>query len=211
MVKARALVVLLSKGQIAVTMARNMRLINRSLRVFSTRNELCIPLVRPIDKSESSRLADTLGQIRVEEQEFGERSQRPRTLREAVKGSLPPELLAIVPKSFDVIGQIAIIELPGQLVPFEELIGAGVLEICSNVRTVMAKAGAFSSDYRTRELRLGHLVASAVSTFPFLCPHAERQTPLASKDPCPTSFDLDKIFNQTRRHRHCGRFDGRMR
>ncbi len=153
MVKARALIVVLSKGQIAVNMARNMRLIDHSLRVFSTRDELCIPLMRPIDESESSRLSDTLGQIRIEEQEFGERSQRPHTLREAVKGNLPPELQAIVPKSFDVIGQIAIIELPGQLVPFEELIGAGVLEICPNARTVMAKAGAFSSDYRTRELR----------------------------------------------------------
>jgi tRNA (guanine37-N1)-methyltransferase len=110
--------------------------------------------VRPIDESESGRFLDTLGQIRVEEQEFGERSVRPRTLREAVKGNLSPQLLAIVPKSFDVIGQIAIIELPGQLVPFEELVGAGVLEICPNARTVMAKAGAFSSDYRTRELRL---------------------------------------------------------
>ena len=118
MVKSCALVVVLSKGQIAVNIARNMRLIDHSLRIVSTRDELCIPLVRPIDESESSRLSDTLGQIRVEEQEFGERSQRPRTLREAVKDNLPPELLAIVPKSFDVIGQIAIIELPGQLVSF---------------------------------------------------------------------------------------------
>jgi tRNA (guanine37-N1)-methyltransferase len=154
MVKARALVVVLSKGQKAVNTAQNMRLIDHSLRIFSTGNELCIPLVRPIDESEASRLSDALGQIRVEEREFDERSQRPRTLTEAVKADLPPKLLAIVPKSFDMIGHIAIIELPDELVPFGELIGAGVLEICPNVRTVMAKAGAFSSDYRTRELRL---------------------------------------------------------
>jgi tRNA (guanine37-N1)-methyltransferase len=75
-------------------------------------------------------------------------------LTEAVKGDLPPKLLWLVPKSFDVIGHIAIIELHDELAPFKALIGAGVLEICPNARTVMAKAGAFSSYYRTRELRL---------------------------------------------------------
>jgi tRNA (guanine37-N1)-methyltransferase len=154
MVKAGALVVVLSKGQTAVNITRNMRLIDHSLRILSTRNELCIPLVRPIDESESSRLSDALGQIRIEEREFYERSQRSRTLTEAVKADLPSKLLAFVPKSFDVIGRIAVIELPDELVPFGEIIGAGVLEICSSVRTVMAKAGVFSSDYRTRELRL---------------------------------------------------------
>jgi tRNA (guanine37-N1)-methyltransferase len=154
MVKARALVVALGKGQTAVNTTRNMRLIDDSLRVFSTRNELCIPLVRSVDELESSRLSEALGEIRVEDREFGERSQRPRTLTEAIKVGLPPELLAIVPKSFDMMGRIAIIELPDELVPVEEVIGAGVLEICPSVRTVMAKAGAFSSDYRTRELRL---------------------------------------------------------
>ena len=154
MVKAPALVVALDKGQTAVNTTRNMRLIDHSLRIFSTDNELCIPLVRSVDELESGRLSDALDQIRVEDREFGERSQRHRTLTEAVKIDLPPELLAIVPKSFEVIGRIAIIELPDELVPVEELIGAGVLELCPSVRTVMAKAGAFSSDYRTRELRL---------------------------------------------------------
>ena len=154
MVKARALVVVSSKGQTAIKIARNMRLIEHSLSVFATSSDLCIPLARPIDESEYRRLSATLGPIRIEEQEFRERPQRPRTLTEALEGDLPHRLLAIVPKSFDVVGQIAIVELPDQLASFDELIGKGLLKICPSVRTVMAKAGAFSSDYRTRELRL---------------------------------------------------------
>jgi len=154
MVKARALVVVLSKGQTAVNIARNMRLIDHSLRVFATSDDLCIPLARPIDESEYGRLSAKLGPIRVEEQEFRERSRHPRTLTEALQGDLPRHLLAIVPKSFDVVGQIAIVELPDQLASFGELIGEGLLKMCPSVRTVMAKAGAFSSEYRTRELRL---------------------------------------------------------
>jgi tRNA (guanine37-N1)-methyltransferase len=154
MAKARALVVVLNKGQTAVNIARNMRLIDQSLRVFSTSHMVCIPLVRPIKESESGHLSAILGPIRIEEQEFSERRQRDRTLTEALKGDLPPGLLAVVPKSFDIVGHIAIIELPDQLVSFEDLIGTRVLKICPSVRTVMAKAGAFSSDYRTRGLRL---------------------------------------------------------
>jgi len=154
MVKAFALVVALSKGQIAVKAVQSMGLMDHSLRIFSTLEEVCIPLVRPVDDSESGRLSEILVKVRIEEREFSHRSERPRTLAEAVKKDLPPDLLALVPKSFDVVGHIAVLELPDRLGPFRELVGAGVLKMCPNARTVMAKAGPFSSDYRTRELRL---------------------------------------------------------
>jgi tRNA (guanine37-N1)-methyltransferase len=154
MVKVPALVVALEKGQTAMNTARNMHVIDHSLKIFATGDELWIPLTRSIDESESSRLSIVLGLIRIEERDFSERLQRPRTLTEVLQDRLPPQLLAVVPKSFDIMGHIAIVELPGELASFDELIGKAILETCPNVRTVMAKAGIFSSDYRTRELRL---------------------------------------------------------
>jgi len=154
MPKDPALVVALKKGQAAVNAARNMHLIDDSLKIFATRDELWIPLARSIDESESSRLSVVLGPIRIDEQDFSERLQRPRTLTEVLRDHLPPHLLAAVPKSLDIVGRIAIVELPDELVSFNELIGKAILETCPNVRTVMAKAGIFSTDYRTRELRL---------------------------------------------------------
>lgn len=154
MVKVDALVFPLNKGQAAVSMARNMRLINHSLRVFSTGKELCIPLSRRADESELERLSAVLGPVKIGEREFSERPRVPRSLVEALQNSLPPRLLATVPRSFDILGHIAIVEVPDELAPFDELIGRSVIEICPNVRTVMAKAGSFSSDYRMRALRL---------------------------------------------------------
>ena len=154
MVKARALVVTLSKGQTAIDLTRKMCLINHSLKVTTAGNELWIPLLRPIQDPEYIHLSTALGRIRIEEQEFTERSRHPRTLEEALKENLPPDLLAVVPKSLDIVGHIAIIELPDQLASHEALVGSGVLKICPSVRTVMAKAGEFSTEYRTRELRL---------------------------------------------------------
>lgn len=154
MIKAHALVVAPNKGQAAINVARSMHLIDNSLRIFSTEEGLCIPLVRGVDDLESKRLSLTLGPIRIEEREFTERRQAHRTLIEALQNELPPHLLAVVPKSLDVVGHIAIVELPKELASFYELVGKAVLETCPNIRTVMAKAGIFSSDYRVRELRL---------------------------------------------------------
>lgn len=144
----------LDKGQAAVILARNMRLIDQSLRIFSREKELCIPLLRPADESESKRLSLALGQFRIEEREFSERRPVHHTLLEVLQNRLPPHLLAVLPRSFDVVGHIAIVELPNELAPFDELVGKAVLEICPSIRTVMAKASVFSTEYRVRDLTL---------------------------------------------------------
>ena len=154
MVKVDALVVPLNKGQTAISIARCLRLVNHTLRTSSSEENLYIPLLRQIDESESKRLSAILGPPKIEEREFNERPRVPRTLAEALQNRLPPHLLANVPKAFDILGHIAIVEVPDELVPFDKTIGRAVLETCPNVRTVMAKSGFFSSDYRVRALRL---------------------------------------------------------
>lgn len=154
MVKAHALLIALEKGQAGVKLVRTMRIIDRSLRIFSAKEELCIPLLRSVDESELKRLSLALGEFRIEGREFGERRSARRTLIEVLQSQLPPQLLAVVPKSLDVIGHIAIVELPNELAQFEELVGKAILETCPSIRTVMAKAGIFSTDHRVRELRL---------------------------------------------------------
>ena len=154
MVRAHALVIALNKGQPAINLGRSMRLIDHSLRIYSADDELCIPLVRAVKESESRRLSLALGSVRVEEREFSERRSSRRTLFEELQDQLPPHLLAAIPRSLDIVGQIAIVELPDELSPFEELIGRAILQTCPSVRTVMAKASAFSSRYRVRELSL---------------------------------------------------------
>jgi len=154
MAKAPAIIVALKKGQRAINLTRSMNLMARSLRVLSTEEEVCVPLARSPDDLESKRLSLVLGSVRFEEREFAERRPTHGNLIEALEGQLPPNLLAAVPRSLDIIGSIAIVELPSELAPFRELVGNAVLETCPNVRTVMAKAGVFSSDYRVRELML---------------------------------------------------------
>ncbi len=129
-------------------------MINDSLRVLVNGGELSIPLIRQVSDAEARDLAAETGSIRIEEGEFSERMSRRHTLAEALRQSLPDNVLATVPRSMDVVGDVAIVELPSELVPHERAIGDAILETCPNVHTVVAKVGAFSSDYRTRNLRL---------------------------------------------------------
>jgi tRNA (guanine37-N1)-methyltransferase len=154
MTKALGMLVDLRKGQAAIDLARSMNLLNHALKIVSTKQQLCIPLTHVPSESESERLSQVLGSMGLEEREFIERRLVHRNLPGVLEGRLPAHLIALVPKSFDVVGQIAIIELSKELVPFSRMIGKAVLETSPSVRTVMAKAGVFSSDYRVRELRL---------------------------------------------------------
>jgi tRNA (guanine37-N1)-methyltransferase len=68
-----------------------------------------------------------------------------------LENKLPAHLLTALPQSLDVIGDIAIIEVPLELKPYGNIIGEAILKTHRNITTVLAKAGAISGTYRVRE------------------------------------------------------------
>jgi tRNA (guanine37-N1)-methyltransferase len=67
---------------------------------------------------------------------------------------LPSSLLASLPHAFDIVGDIAVIEIPPELSAYENAIGEAVLKANKNLQTVLSKAGAISGIHRTREYRV---------------------------------------------------------
>ncbi|WP_461864298.1 class I SAM-dependent methyltransferase family protein, partial [Thermococcus sp.] len=84
------------------------------------------------------------------ESEFKESRKRPHSYREVVE--VPAELRPLLPSSFDIIGDIAIIELPEELVPHGRAIGEAILKVHRHIKAVFAKGSAVSGEYRVREL-----------------------------------------------------------
>ena len=82
---------------------------------------------------------------------FAEKQSTAKTLMQALENKLPPNLLASLPQALDVVGDIAIIEIPPELKSYENMIGEAILKTHRNIRTVLAKAGAISGTYRLRE------------------------------------------------------------
>jgi tRNA (guanine37-N1)-methyltransferase len=57
----------------------------------------------------------------------------------------------MLPQALDMIGDIAIIDIPPELKSSENIIGEAILQTHGNIKTVLAKAGAISGTYRVRE------------------------------------------------------------
>ena len=77
----------------------------------------------------------------------------PRDLREELRGQLSDEELRQF-RAFDVVGDIAIVKLPEKLLPKKHLIGQALIEVHSNVRTVLNQISPVRGEFRTRELEV---------------------------------------------------------
>ena len=76
----------------------------------------------------------------------------PQTLSGSLEKELTPKERALLPSSFDVIGDILIIEMPKALEKKERLIASSLLHLYHNIKVVAKKADIHSGVYRTRKL-----------------------------------------------------------
>ena len=149
---------------------------------FNLRNEdktLAVPLIRGLQTMESELLQRELGAI-LGEDEFEPRKKSPRTLEDALSGKISLEALKDLPKSFDIVGDISILELAPQLGLYEKTIAQAILEVHSNVKAVFAKAGPVSGAERVRPLR--HVAGE------------ERTETVHREFGCVFRVDLSKVF-----------------
>ncbi len=137
-------------------------MIDRDLVLQTDTATLSIPLLRPLDRSELNRLQSTIPGTILEERRFEPRRRAPRNLEKGLAGKIPSETLTELPKSFDIVGDIAVLELRPVLVPFEKIVARAILEVHSNVKAVYAKVGPIEGPERIRPLR--HVAGEARTT-----------------------------------------------
>jgi tRNA (guanine37-N1)-methyltransferase len=148
-----AIVVARAKGEEVRRLLMSIGALDYGLRIKVRGNELAIPLSGPLPKEVEERLKKAYKAV-VREEEFEEVPKRPKTILEWLSDKLPPRLLAVVPRSWDLIGDIAIVEIPDELSGHERLIAEAILAVHKNVKSVYMKVGPVSGDFRVRELRL---------------------------------------------------------
>ena len=81
-----------------------------------------------------------------------------RDLRGELAGVIPPDLIGLVPRSFDVIGSkgraVAVIEVPEELEPYGGEIGRALMGIQRNVQCVLSKGTERMGEFRVRDMKL---------------------------------------------------------
>jgi len=79
--------------------------------------------------------------------------QPSKNLKDILKGKLPPEKLKLVHKSYDVIGDIAVIRVQDLVEEHSGLIAEAVMQVHKNVRSVWRQTGPVVGDFRLRCLK----------------------------------------------------------
>ena len=77
-------------------------------------------------------------------------NKKPTSLKENLQGKIPQEFLTKINRSFEVVGNIAIVEIDEELVEYEKVIAQTLLEINKNITTVVKKAGFHGGVFRTQ-------------------------------------------------------------
>jgi len=80
--------------------------------------------------------------------------KKPSSLKEALVGSLSAEELEQLPKAYDLIGDIAIVEIPDILAGKRKEIGEALLSTFKNIKVVANKKTNVGTEYRTRDVEV---------------------------------------------------------
>ncbi len=141
-------------GEKAIILANKLKIVNKELEIQRNENFIYIPLLRQPLKNELDAIKEQIPDSEISTYIFPVRKKRVTTLVEPLEDTLPPHLLASLPRAIDFVGDIAIIEIPPELDAYKNVIGEAILRVHKNVQTVLAKAGAVSGTYRIREFNL---------------------------------------------------------
>ena len=132
-------------------LVKRLKLLNSRLSVKGEGDFVVIPLSRELPTEEVSDLKMRLHGAEMASDGFEVSSKGAKTLRETIRDRLPFELLARLPRSLDIVGEVAIVEIPKGLEAYKGILGEAVIESRRGVKTVLAKAGAVSGEFRVRE------------------------------------------------------------
>lgn len=93
------------------------------------------------------------GGFEVVELDVEKRPAQYKKLKDALSGLMDESELESLVTSFDIIGDIAIVEIPDELESKEKQIGEALLKVHRNLKTVLKKLGAMEGEYRVRRVK----------------------------------------------------------
>jgi tRNA (guanine37-N1)-methyltransferase len=126
----------------------NMNLFDDTRKIISENDYIIIPILR-YPSEEELDIIKNIAEVEIIDMELPSHKKRFKNLIEVLDGRLPPYLLTLLPRSYDIIGDIGVIEdLSDELLPYKEIIGKALMELHSNLKTVLLKVEKVSGKYR---------------------------------------------------------------
>jgi tRNA (guanine37-N1)-methyltransferase len=159
--------------------AKKYGLLQETLRVSRLGEYVHIPIRREPIGIEFAEMRQFSSAVELVTLDF-ELKQKPRGILEELESILPPHLLALVPRSFDQIGDIVVVEIPSELKSWERLIGEAILRQHRNACSVFAKESPIHGDFRLRSFR--HIAGE------------NRTVTVHKENGCVFELDISKVY-----------------
>ena len=152
-------------GEQAIRLVAELDLFNRELKIQQIEDYLCIPLTSEPSPAVLSEFEKKLPSFKISAHNFPERKKRHLLPLDYLADELPPNLLAGVPRAIDFVGDIAIVEIPPELLTYKKAIGEALLKAHKQTRTVLAKSSAVEGVYRLRNFEVIAGVKKTVTVY----------------------------------------------
>jgi tRNA (guanine37-N1)-methyltransferase len=124
-------------------------LLNVHFKIKRSHEHVYLPLHYKLKESALKEMG--LSKYNMVETEFEEFEKSSKSLKEYLKGKISLEKIEELKKSFDIIGDVVILEIPGDLEDEKHLIGEAALQVTKR-KSVYRKKSEIKGVIRTREL-----------------------------------------------------------
>lgn len=128
-------------------------ILDRDFHFVTDDNTIILPLLRKLNSSEIGRVSRIDPRVEFAEERFQRLSRHPRNLEQVLSNRVPEDVIREIPRSLDVVGDIAIFESSRKTASYEKIIADGIMRVQPSVRAVFSKAGKVSGEARVRPLR----------------------------------------------------------
>ena len=140
------------QGESAIKLLKKIYLINKSLKIQNKQETLYIPIIHQPAESQLKILNKFLFDFKLSKASFSQKQNKIKKINELLEDNIPAHLLKLLPQSMDIVGDIAIIDIPLDLKKYDVILGKAILEINKNVKTVLSKSSPVKGVYRLRSL-----------------------------------------------------------
>lgn len=140
-----SLKVVLSQAEEVKKFLLEKELYDKNYKPKKTSNHIFFPVIKEVKLS--STTSATFEDIELD------KSKKELNYKDLIKDKISKTKFAELPNSYDIIGDIIILELKESLVNHEKLIGSALLKTHKNLKTILKKSGIHSGEFRTQKLK----------------------------------------------------------
>jgi tRNA (guanine37-N1)-methyltransferase len=140
-------------GQITIKSLKKIGLINKKLKIKKSQNALYIPILHEPSDSELELLKLNISAFHITTSSFIPKKYQIKKTDELLVDKIPKDIMKNFSHSMDIIGDIAIIEIPPELKKYDKLIAKSILKIHKNIKSVFSKLSPIKGVYRLRSLK----------------------------------------------------------